>query len=338
MITQNQFQSVTMNFTGNARHEAMEGRDYLVAPMVMLTEGVFAGSNGPLYYPASELSKTPEVWNHKPVVVYHPSANGQGCSACSPEILSTRKVGLIMNAKFDGGKLKAEAWLEETRVQAVDTRVMAAINKKQVMELSTGLYTDNESMEGEFEGKKYSQIARNYRPDHLALLPDQKGACSIMDGAGFLRLNAAELSDNEVKQALQALVPLVGKDGIVSGCYVVDVWDTEFVYENGGKSFKQGYGAGTDGKLRLKGLPVEVVRKTNYVTANEQVITGNVVVKEKNKFFVQSKDGKKNLGGPYKTKEEADKRLKQIEYFKRASVKNGYIRIDNRRIFVGTVV
>ena len=32
---------------------------------------------------------------------------------------------------------------------------------------------------------------------------------------------------------------------------------------------------------------------------------------------VLSSDGKKNLGGPYKTKKEADKRLRQVESFKR---------------------
>jgi len=35
-------------------------------------------------------------------------------------------------------------------------------------------------------------------------------------------------------------------------------------------------------------------------------------------YKVTSKDGKKNLGGPYKTKSAAEKRLRQVEYFKRA--------------------
>lgn len=34
-------------------------------------------------------------------------------------------------------------------------------------------------------------------------------------------------------------------------------------------------------------------------------------------YRVLSEDGKKNLGGPYKTKAEAEKRLRQVEYFKR---------------------
>ena len=40
---------------------------------------------------------------------------------------------------------------------------------------------------GDWNGKAYVGIARNYRPDHLAILPDMKGACSIADGAGLCR-------------------------------------------------------------------------------------------------------------------------------------------------------
>jgi len=158
--------------------------------MIMLLEGVHQGSGGPLYYPPEELSKTPVVWNHKPVVVYHPQVNGVGVSACMPDILTSRKIGVIMNTVFEDGKLKAEAWIDLDRAKAVDERIVSAIENKAVMELSTGLFTDNENVEGEWRGEKYIAIARNYRPDHLALLPDIKGACSIEDGAGFLRLNS----------------------------------------------------------------------------------------------------------------------------------------------------
>jgi hypothetical protein len=40
-----------------------------------------------------------------------------------------------------------------------------------------------------------------------------------------------------------------------------------------------------------------------------------MIKKMKNGYKVFSEKGK-NVGGPYKTKEEAQKRLKQVEYFK----------------------
>lgn len=42
-----------------------------------------------------------------------------------------------------------------------------------------------------------------------------------------------------------------------------------------------------------------------------------MIVKRKDGYHVISKKSKKNLGGPYKTREEALKRLRQVEFFKR---------------------
>ena len=41
-----------------------------------------------------------------------------------------------------------------------------------------------------------------------------------------------------------------------------------------------------------------------------------MIKKVKGGYKVLSENGKKNLGGPYKTKGEAEKRLRQVEYFK----------------------
>ena len=70
------FQYITSNVKSLVRHDSMEGRDYLVGPMVMINEGVHAGSDGPIYYPAAELRKGLNTWNHRPIVVYHPQRNG----------------------------------------------------------------------------------------------------------------------------------------------------------------------------------------------------------------------------------------------------------------------
>jgi hypothetical protein len=42
----------------------------------------------------------------------------------------------------------------------------------------------------------------------------------------------------------------------------------------------------------------------------------DMIRKVKEGYKVLSEDGKKNLGGPYKSKAEAEKRLRQVEYFK----------------------
>lgn len=41
-----------------------------------------------------------------------------------------------------------------------------------------------------------------------------------------------------------------------------------------------------------------------------------MIVKRKNGYFVISEKTKRNLGGPYRTRVEAVKRLRQVEFFK----------------------
>ena len=307
----------TINLTPVVRHDQMEGKDYLVVPMVMLTEGVHQGTSGPLYYPNDELSKIPAIWNHKPVVVYHPQINGQGVSACDPVILTTYKIGVIMNTTFEDGKLKAEAWLDADRVSVVDERVMKAIEDNVMMELSTGLFTDLRDEEGDWNGEHYNAVAINYRPDHLAILPDQIGACSLADGAGFLRMNKEtkvvsfdcssfsseaytyvtentdlygdawnywsttfienELAHGEIREKLRALL-----DKGTEWVYIEEVYDNHFIYEKNEILYKQGYSIKND-SVSLSGLPIQVTKVVEY---KEQVIVNSRKVKtmDKQKF------------------------------------------------------
>lgn len=44
-----------------------------------------------------------------------------------------------------------------------------------------------------------------------------------------------------------------------------------------------------------------------------------MIVKQSGKWHVKSEDGTRHLGGPYDTKEEAIKRLREVEFFKSQS-------------------
>jgi len=306
-------QRITTNKAAPTRIELLNGREHLVVPCVAITEGVHEGSNGPLYYPAEELSKIPAVWNAKPVVVYHPTKNGQGISACDPEIVNTRGVGLMMNTWYepgDGkdtfGKLHTEAWCEVNRLGAVDARVEEAIERNEMMELSTGLFTDNENIKGEFNGKEYVAIARNYRPDHLALLPDMEGACSIADGAGFLRLNSAKqpvpsklmatvaddvinrlaanakalnLSFDQIHRIVRNAVCAAHKTGKKDdwGPYVEDLFPGYVVFNQNEKLYRQDYMI-SNGVATLSGTADEVIRVVDYQKTGTPV--GNAHRKE----------------------------------------------------------
>lgn len=170
----------------NARAATLEGRSHYVLPVTMLVTGVHNGSAGPVTYTAAEVRASVKLWNGKPVVVYHPKLNGQGVSAADPDVLSRQRIGTIFNTKFDGHRLEAEAWIDAERVAQVDERVAEAIRLNRKMEVSTGLYF---VLDGE--------IARNHQPDHLAILPDQIGACSIADGCGLFQTNEEEVTMNQ---------------------------------------------------------------------------------------------------------------------------------------------
>lgn len=308
-------QSFTINLLPKlVRHDSMEDREYIVVPMVILTEGVHSGSDGPLYYPKEELSKTPAVWNHKPVVVYHPEMNGMAISACDPDVITNRKVGVMMNTKFKGGRLTSEAWIEADRANKVDPRIMEAVEKNEMMELSTGVFVDCEQEEGEWKGETYNGIARNYRPDHLALLPDKIGACSISDGAGFLRNESSEMmakakkmmakaqeeGDEEMMKEAQAMMKkargikpsknemsfsnissalsaaLQAKLGN-KGPYpwTESVYSNFFIYSVGPKLYRLGYTATETGVTLSDKEPVEVVRVTEYRTTDGSFVGNN---------------------------------------------------------------
>lgn len=164
----------------------LEGRPHFVVPTVMITVGVFAGSEGPVYYPPKPLGDTVTAWNGRPVVVYHPDMRGGG-AAGNPSVFNRQKVGTLFNARFDGHRLTAEAWIDKERVGRVDPRVLRAVVNRAVMEVSTGMLIDFGEVGGAYNGRAFRREALRIVPDHLAVLPDQTGACSVADGAGLVR-------------------------------------------------------------------------------------------------------------------------------------------------------
>jgi hypothetical protein len=189
--------SVTFNTVGHVRRERWRGRDYLVAPLAMINPGVLAGSQGPLLYTAQDIARYAVDWEGMPLTVYHPTdpITNRPLSAADPGVLDRQGVGLVRRPYFNG-KLRAEGWFDEEKTRAVSPAVHRMLNAGEPIELSTGLYTDNEpapvnSIHRE-SGRPYTHFARRHAPDHLAVLPDQVGACSLKDGCGVGVHNAAQ--------------------------------------------------------------------------------------------------------------------------------------------------
>lgn len=265
--------SLVSNLVGLVRNETLEGRPYLAVPMVMIKEGVLNGSDGPILYTSEELAKVPQVWNTKPVVVQHPTLNGKSLSACDPDVLEKYRVGMILNTSWDGQRLKAEAWLEPSRLEAVDSRVLNAVQKGEMMEVSTGLFSEIEPKPGVFKGRHYKGVVRNLRPDHLAILPDSIGACSIADGAGLMRnsrkemeliLNSFGINRDAANDKVRLLLRNAASAELgESFDFIENVFDTTFVYKTNEGLWQRNYSL-QGGKAVLEGLPVRVERDVTY--------------------------------------------------------------------------
>lgn len=273
------FQRITANLLGaQKRYETLDGEKYLVVPYVSLKEGVWEGSAGPIYYPSQEVGRNPVAWNSKPLLIHHPvtSTGDTNISGCNPDVVERQGVGSLYNTGFDG-RLRGEAWFKEAKLKRVNNKVFEDLDQGRMVEVSTGLYHDLEPTEGEFQGKKYKGIVRNIQPDHLAILPDQKGAFSVADGGGLLR-NAAKqdttiagLSFDDIRSQISSLLREDRKVGTKAYCedfcYVCEVYPKFAVFESNGKCCKIGYKV-KGSIVSLDGEPEEVHKVTSYVTAN----------------------------------------------------------------------
>jgi ribosomal protein L21E len=184
-----------VNGIGAVTGATHEGRAYLVADATIIVPGVLPGSKGPLFYPADEVRNSARLWDGVRITLNHPQdpTTGQHLSAHSPGVWERSGLGFLRNSTFKD-TLRTKMWFDVARTEKVDSalpvhnRILPKLRHGKPIELSTGLFTRNDPapLGAVFNGRPYTHVARAYRPDHLAVLPDQKGACSLNDGCGVL--------------------------------------------------------------------------------------------------------------------------------------------------------
>lgn len=288
---------ITINIGGGkVRKEKLEGRDHLVVPTVLLMEQVLNGSSGPIFYPHDENKKAVAAWNAMPIVVNHPEIDGTPVSARTPDVLNSRKVGVVLNAAADDAtkKVKAECWFDEALLKATDVRIYNNVLKEVPTESSTGLFLNLDPVSGKFGDQPYNGVARDQNPDHLAVLPDKVGALSIKMGGGLfanaekepeshqqvqqrtaenaLKAVGIEFVGNELsfntttRQLSDILARTHGEKGRYWDGWVEDVFSDHVIFRDRGKTWRQDYTANDKG-VSLKGSAVEVVRTVSYTPA-----------------------------------------------------------------------
>lgn len=212
---------VNAEISGKAKVFTHEDKEVLSVPVVAIVEGVL----NDFYVPSDEFGKFVNSWEGIPIPVDHPQVNGMHVSANLPDILSSRNIGRFHNVDIQGNKLKGEMWIfvEDAKKKGFG-EVVNRLKNGEKIEVSTAYFADTENTRGKFNGTDYSGIHRNLRPDHLAILPDDVGACSVEQGCGTFQnnrkgrimskfdelLKALGLKANEYKDKEEEILSLIG--------------------------------------------------------------------------------------------------------------------------------
>jgi hypothetical protein len=299
------------------REETIAGDPFWVVPVVMMVEGVHSGSRGPMLYTQVQLAATTQDWNGIPVTIGHPkNQKGLFISAKLPEVFPNI-VGRIYNAKMNGDKLTAECWIDVNALTQVSTEAIEYIKEKKALDVSVGVFSQEEEGEGEWNGEEYRAEAINLTPDHLALLPGEEGACSWDDGCGIRNnsknkmkvnkkteerpypvanfLTTNEDSFGDISRAIQDLV--YGMENDKQYYYLEEVYDDHYVYcvvsrnsKDPRKYYKRGYTMNEDGTITPDGDPTQVKKDVRYVAVETtKPVRTNFNTKNKSKMKTNGK-------------------------------------------------
>jgi hypothetical protein len=200
---------LSVNAVGRARRETLDGKEYYVVNATTIVPGVLSGSKGPMLYQPDEVAQTVDAWNGMPIVLNHPFINGKPTSGRTPAVLEKYGLGTVYNSTFDG-ELKHEAWFDVEATKKKALQIYNALQAGDPIELSTGLYTNEvEAPKGSVwnGSSQYEYVARDMRPDHLAILTNERGACSNADGCGI------NVTRNSIWQKLGEMLGLNASTG-----------------------------------------------------------------------------------------------------------------------------
>lgn len=297
---------VQLNSDYQIRVESHQGVKHLVVPVIMMVEGVHVGNLGSLYHSADELGRHVGAWNGIPVTISHPQIQGTFVSAnTTPDLLEENMVGRVYNVHMDGAKLKGEVWLNESAAAVQSSDILDYIRGGRQLEVSIGAFTDEDPVPGVWNGEQYTAIARNHRPDHLALLPGEEGACNWADGCG-IRLNTKggnmskvhepwdilltnKTDYTQLQNSVQGKLDSMDVDGAIH--YLRALYDDSVVYEvrgnEGAVFYKANYSINQDGTIEF-GAKETVRRNVEFVSTNAD---GSVQPMVRTKFNNLKKEG-----------------------------------------------
>lgn len=287
--------SLTLVINGKAASKVtLGGRDYLVQPVVALREIVMPYGNEFDYVSNEELKACAENWNGKPLTLDHPSNGNQLRFANKSDA-----IGFMADVRVEAGKLKANAYLdiELAEKQGDEGKQLISIFENGLtLDVSTGYAAQRRENSGIFQNQRYTHSQHDFIPDHLALLPNSVGRCSVKDGCGvgvynkgdnlkdkktlkdrlsmawqsLFRFNSEGASQSDIYEALdKALADDLGDlyvfiiRDVFTDTVVYQLYDGD-TYSYSGKLYERTYTLNEADMSIVLGEPVEVVKRTIY--------------------------------------------------------------------------
>ena len=203
------------------REETLNNKKYIVAPCNPILEGVHNSE----FVSYEELTVWTDMWAGRPVPVDHPmDENNEPLTANSPKVMQESVIGFLFNvvAREDIRGISGELWIDIEKAAEVPggTETLRKLQAGEQLEVSTGYFTIIDNIAGEWLNPKSGNVEKftssqsQLRPDHLAVLPFDTGACSWKDGCGAPRINSTEnvrLIDHTLKLHVTEEIPLADK-------------------------------------------------------------------------------------------------------------------------------
>ena len=288
--------------TVNAGAVSKAGSTYTIRDVCGAVDGIVMNR---MLYPGEQLQAGVATLNGKPAPAGHPKdSEGRYISAANGEALLTSYAGAICrNARHEGGRTLVDIQVNEAQARAhpdglkLVERLDAAIagTNAEPIHVSTGLFCEPITANGESGGKPYDRIATRISYDHLAFLLHEHGAGTPEQGVGMF-LNAAgepepveavtvnlEPEDKRSAGALawarQQIARLLGNGadlsfdqisdglykGLPEGAWLREVFDRYAIWtDRDGKLWKQDYTVSSEGSVAWSGTAIEVTRRVKY--------------------------------------------------------------------------
>jgi DnaJ-domain-containing protein 1 len=296
----------TVNASNVSKTATEHGDFYIVSNVCGAVDDIIM--NGVLYAGA-DLAKGAHTLTNCPAPIGHPkNAAGQYISANSADALLTAYAGAVCrNGRHRGGRTETDVEVNSRQALAnpkgekLVAWCAAAVNGEQPepMHVSTGLVADMIPEAGERDGKKYTRRATNIRYDHLALLPEGRGAGTPEQGVGMFNDGTGDLQEVEVitintepedkrtKGLMKWITRLLGNSSadlsheeistalyksLPEGAWLRRVYDRYAIWtDRDGKLWKQDYSVSSDGaSVAFSGSAAEVAEKVEYETVNQE--------------------------------------------------------------------